>query len=143
MTCCRVSRPPWKPIRDGDRPLSPGLEENWLQPHQFWHATADRRAGVAGRIHDFYDVIQAVKWARQAGFAQINLDLIFGLPFQTLETWQTSVEAALRLDPEHLSLYALTVEHGTPLFRWVGRAWCFAGWGPGGGHVRMGHGKTG
>ena len=76
---------------------------------------------LLGRIHDFNDVIQAVKWARQAGFEQINLDLIFGLPFQSLETWQASIEAALRLDPDHLSLYALTVEHGTPLFRWVGR----------------------
>jgi oxygen-independent coproporphyrinogen-3 oxidase len=76
---------------------------------------------LLGRIHDFYDVIRAVKWARQAGFEQINLDLIFGLPFQSLETWQASVEAALRLDPEHMSLYALTVEHGTPLFRWVRR----------------------
>jgi len=76
---------------------------------------------LLGRLHDFYDVIQAVKWARQAGFEQVNLDLIFGLPFQSLATWQTSVEAALRLNPEHLSLYALTVEHSTPLFKWVGR----------------------
>jgi oxygen-independent coproporphyrinogen III oxidase len=76
---------------------------------------------LLGRIHDFYDVISAVKWARQASFDQINLDLIFGLPFQSLQTWQSSVEAALRLNPEHLSLYALTVEHGTPLYRWVGR----------------------
>jgi oxygen-independent coproporphyrinogen-3 oxidase len=76
---------------------------------------------LLGRIHDFFDVIQAVKWARQAGFEQVNLDLIFGLPFQSLGTWQASVEAALRLNPEHLSLYALTVEHSTPLFKWVGR----------------------
>jgi oxygen-independent coproporphyrinogen III oxidase len=88
----------------------------------FGMQTADPgELSLLGRIHDFYDVIRAVKWARQAGFAQINLDLIFGLPFQTLETWQASLEAALRLDPEHLSLYALTVEHGTPLYRWVGR----------------------
>jgi oxygen-independent coproporphyrinogen-3 oxidase len=76
---------------------------------------------LLGRIHDFFDVIQAVKWARQAGFEQVNLDLIFGLPFQSLGTWQASVEAALRLNPEHLSLYALTVEHSTPLSKWVGR----------------------
>jgi oxygen-independent coproporphyrinogen-3 oxidase len=76
---------------------------------------------LLSRLHDFYDVIQAVKWARQAGFEQVNLDLIFGLPFQSLATWQNSVEAALRLNPEHLSLYALTVEHSTPLFKWVGR----------------------
>ncbi len=76
---------------------------------------------LLGRLHDFYDVIQSVKWARQAGFEQVNLDLIFGLPFQSLATWQASVEAALWLNPEHLSLYALTVEHSTPLFKWVGR----------------------
>ncbi len=88
----------------------------------FGMQTADPgELALLGRIHDFYDVIRAVQWARQAGFAQINLDLIFGLPFQSLETWQASLEAALRLNPEHLSLYALTVEHGTPLYRWVGR----------------------
>jgi oxygen-independent coproporphyrinogen-3 oxidase len=76
---------------------------------------------LLGRLHDFYDVIQAVKWARQAGFEQVNLDLIFGLPFQSLATWQASVEAALRLNTEHLSLYALTVEPSTPLFKWVRR----------------------
>ncbi len=100
----------------------------------FGMQTADPgELALLGRIHDFYDVIRAVQWARQAGFAQINLDLIFGLPFQSLETWQASLEAALRLNPEHLSLYALTVEHGTPLYRWVGRGLvACAGWRPGG-----------
>ena len=54
---------------------------------------------LMGRIHDTPDVIQAVKWARQAGFDNINLDLIFGLPFQTMEQWQNSVELALKLNP--------------------------------------------
>ena len=76
---------------------------------------------LMGRIHDTPDVIQAVKWARQAGFDNINLDLIFGLPFQTMEQWQNSVELALKLNPEHLSLYALTVEEGTPFFQWTER----------------------
>jgi oxygen-independent coproporphyrinogen-3 oxidase len=73
------------------------------------------------RIHDPLEVIGAVKAARQAGFDNINLDLIFGLPGQSLESWQRSVEFALRLQPEHLSLYALTIEHGTPLRRWLER----------------------
>ena len=103
-------------------PYLKSLRENGFNRISFGMQTADPgELALLGRIHDFYDVIQAVKWARQAGFEQINLDLIFGLPFQTLETWQASLEASLRLDPEHLSLYALTVEHGTPLFRWVGR----------------------
>ena len=76
---------------------------------------------LLGRIHDYWDVINAVKWARQAGFENINLDLIFGLPFQTLERWQQSVELAIGLAPEHFSLYALTVEAATPLYRWVNR----------------------
>jgi oxygen-independent coproporphyrinogen-3 oxidase len=73
------------------------------------------------RQHDPYDVIEAVKWARQAGFEQINLDLIFGLPNQSIKQWQTSLEFAVGLKTEHLSLYALTIESGTPLFRWVNR----------------------
>jgi oxygen-independent coproporphyrinogen III oxidase len=71
------------------------------------------------RRHNTIDVISAVKWARQAGFTNINLDLIFGLPNQSMRAWQHSVDFALQINPEHLSLYALTVEPGTPLHRWV------------------------
>jgi oxygen-independent coproporphyrinogen III oxidase len=71
------------------------------------------------RQHSFFDVIQAISWARKAGYANLNLDLIFGLPEQTLDHWQKSIAFALNLKPEHLSLYALTVEEGTPLNRWV------------------------
>ncbi len=73
------------------------------------------------RQHDYPDVIRAVTWARQAGFDNLNLDLIFGLPEQALETWQHSLELALGLHPEHLALYSLTMEHGTPFGRWAGR----------------------
>ena len=73
------------------------------------------------RIHDFFDVIQSVKWARQAGFDNLNLDLIYGLPEQTLSRWQDSLRRAVDLGPEHLSLYALTIEHGTPFGRWAAR----------------------
>jgi oxygen-independent coproporphyrinogen III oxidase len=72
------------------------------------------------RIHDYFDVIDAVKWARQAGIANLNLDLIYGLPGQPLERWQETVNLILGLQPEHLSLYALTIEPGTPFGRWVG-----------------------
>ncbi len=73
------------------------------------------------REHSFLDVIRAVEWARRAGFTLLNLDLIYGLPSQSLERWQSNLEWALRLQPEHLSLYALSIEHGTPFSRWVGR----------------------
>lgn len=58
---------------------------------------------------------RAVEAAREAGFANINLDLIYGLPGQTRDSWQATVEAALALDPAHLSCYALTIEEKTHL----------------------------
>ncbi len=73
------------------------------------------------RQHNYLDVIQAVTWARRAGFDNLSLDLIFGVPFQTLERWQQTVELVLGLRPDHLSLYALTVEHGTPFQHWAAR----------------------
>ena len=66
------------------------------------------------RQHDFEDVIQGVKWARQAGFDNLNLDWIYGLPGQSLESWKSNIELAIGLAPEHLSLYGLSIEHGTP-----------------------------
>ena len=73
------------------------------------------------RQHGYADAIHAVKYARQAGFDNLSVDLIFGLPYQKLSTWQHSLELALALNPEHISLYALTIEHGTPLGHWVSR----------------------
>ncbi len=70
---------------------------------------------LLGRDHDYPTAIRSVAWARQAGFRNLNLDLIFGLPGQPLSRWQRTVELVLGLAPEHLSLYALTLEHGTPL----------------------------
>ena len=72
---------------------------------------------LLGRLHDFPAVTDAVRWARTAGFDNINLDLIYGLPAQKTEHWQQTLDAALALSPEHLSLYALTIEPGTPLAR--------------------------
>jgi oxygen-independent coproporphyrinogen-3 oxidase len=73
------------------------------------------------RIHTYPEAIQSVAWARQAGFDNLNLDLIFGLPEQTLPTWQKTLQLSLGLHPEHLSLYALTIEHDTPFGRWSKR----------------------
>jgi len=70
------------------------------------------------RVHNFFDVIEAVTSARKAGFNNLNLDLIYGLPEQTLSTWQTTVKRILDLHPEHISAYALTLEHGTPFGKW-------------------------
>jgi oxygen-independent coproporphyrinogen-3 oxidase len=73
------------------------------------------------RIHDPYDVFHAVEWAHRAGFDNLNLDLIYGLPGQTVTRWLATLEQSINLHPQHLSLYALTVEIGTPLGRWMQR----------------------
>lgn len=73
------------------------------------------------RLHTFGQVVEAVAWARQAGFDNLNLDLIYGLPHQSLPAWKDTVERTLALGPDHLSLYALTLEFGTPMQVWVER----------------------
>jgi oxygen-independent coproporphyrinogen III oxidase len=70
---------------------------------------------ILEREHSMEEVYKAVDWARQAGFRNINLDLIYGIPEQSMTVWQDTLDQALSLDPEHLSLYALTLEHGTPM----------------------------
>ena len=67
------------------------------------------------RQHTQEDVVHVVNWARLAGLDNLNLDLIFGLPSQDFADWQHSLEVAVGLNPEHLSLYALNLEPGTPL----------------------------
>lgn len=69
-----------------------------------------------GRVHTFSQVTDAVAAARMAKFQNISLDLIYGLPHQTLEQWQDTVRTAAALDVEHLSCYGLKVEEGTPLY---------------------------
>lgn len=71
------------------------------------------------RIHSAAQAAEAVRLARAAGFANVNLDLIYGLPGQTMADWQADLEAALALAPDHLSLYALTLEPETSLARQV------------------------
>jgi oxygen-independent coproporphyrinogen-3 oxidase len=79
----------------------------------------DDELRLLGRLHDFSAVVDTVRWARAAGLKNQSLDLIYGLPGQNLPGWQHTIGAALALDPSHLSLYALTVEPGTPLARWI------------------------
>jgi len=68
-----------------------------------------------GRTHDPENVERAVTAARRVGFETLNLDLIYGAHGETLEQWQRTLDAAMSLDPPHVSAYALTVEPGTPL----------------------------
>ena len=76
---------------------------------------------LLGRIHSLPEARAAFSWAREAGFDNVTVDLIYGLPNQTLAHWQATVEAVLAWEPDHLSLYALAVEDGTPLARRIER----------------------
>lgn len=69
-----------------------------------------------GRVHTAAQLTAAVAAAREAGFGNLSLDLIYGLPGQTQARWQENLAAAVSLRPEHLSCYGLKVEEGTPLF---------------------------
>ncbi len=73
------------------------------------------------RIHSPQQAVSAVQDARKAGYDNINLDLIYGLPLQTLDEWLDTITTAINLQPEHLSLYQLSVETGTKLFYQVQR----------------------
>src|SRR5205085_5557706 len=72
-----------------------------------------------GRIHSPEEIAQAVHFARAAGFTSINLDFMFGLPGQTMQHWDETLDRALDLHPEHLSLYSLIIEEGTPFYTWT------------------------
>lgn len=72
-----------------------------------------------GRIHTPEEITQAVEFARAGGFTSINIDFMFGLPGQTMQHWRETLDSALALRPEHLSLYSLIIEEGTPFRTWV------------------------
>ena len=78
-------------------------------------SACDNELHAVHRLHDAAQVEEAVRLARKARIKNLSLDLIYGLPGQTMESWRKSVEAALSLKPEHLSCYGLKVEPGTPL----------------------------
>jgi len=92
----------------GIKRLSLGVQS--FQPHELTFLS---------RLHDVEAVYRTVEQARQAGFNNLSLDLIFNLPYQTLAQWEFNLQAAMALQPDHLSLYSLIVETGTPLHRQV------------------------
>ncbi len=69
-----------------------------------------------GRPHDYSQVELAVKRIRRAGFRNLSVDLMYGLPGQTLADWHSTLDNVLHLQPEHISCYGLKVEPGTPLY---------------------------
>src|SRR3989449_4742676 len=72
-----------------------------------------------GRIHSPKDITQAVRFARTAGFTSINVDFMFGLPGRTMRHWRETLDRALDMHIEHLSLYSLIIEEGTPFYSWT------------------------
>ena len=71
--------------------------------------------GFLGRLHSVDDIFRAVEAAKQAGFNNIGLDLIFAIPGSTIDSWKYSLREAINLDIQHISAYALTYEEETPL----------------------------
>ncbi len=77
----------------------------------------DKELAILGRIHTTDEARAAIGFARNAGFDNLNLDLIYGLPGQTLAEWHDTLLAAITLGAEHLSLYGLSLEQNTPLWQ--------------------------
>jgi len=77
-----------------------------------------RKLKLLYRDHTAEDIPEAVKLARAEGFDNISLDLIFGLPEESLSEWESDLASATALDPEHISLYNLEFHEGTPFERW-------------------------
>jgi oxygen-independent coproporphyrinogen-3 oxidase len=66
-----------------------------------------------GRIHSAEDFMENFNLARKVGFKNINIDLIFGLPGQSINDWQATHDNIIRQNPEHISCYSLKIEEGT------------------------------
>ena len=77
-------------------------------------STKNRELQILGRIHTYEEFLQSYQWAREAGFQNINIDLMFAIPGQTGEAWRAHLRQVAELKPEHISAYSLIIEEGTP-----------------------------
>ena len=80
----------------------------------------DRELQLLGRIHNFAQFLESYDLARKAGFRNINVDLMSGIPFQTLGGWEDTLKKVAELGPEHISAYSLIIEEGTPFYEKYG-----------------------
>lgn len=80
----------------------------------------DNELKMLGRIHTFQDFLGTWKIIREAGFDDVNIDLISAIPGQTLPSWEKTLRAAAELGAEHLSAYSLIIEEGTPFYKIYG-----------------------
>lgn len=69
-----------------------------------------------GRVHTVEDFMDNFRMARQCGFDNINVDLMFAIPGHSMEIWEDTLEKVIRLEPEHISFYSLQIEEGTPFY---------------------------
>ena len=76
----------------------------------------DNEMKILGRIHNYSDFLNAYHWSRDAGINNINVDLMYGIPTQTEKSLMQTLDAVTSLNPEHISLYGLILEEGTPFF---------------------------
>ncbi len=79
----------------------------------------DRLLAMLGRRHDAAQAVDACHAVRAAGFENVSVDLMYGLPGQTIEDWRRTLDALSEMAPPHASLYCLAIERGTPMERWV------------------------
>ena len=79
-------------------------------------STDDRELRLLGRIHSFETFCETYAAARQAGFSNVNIDLMSALPGQTPESWRETLNRVLALQPEHISAYSLIIEEQTPFY---------------------------
>jgi len=79
----------------------------------------DQMLKLLGRRHTSEQAVQAFELALKAGFTNVSIDLMYGLPEQTMEIWSETLDTVKQLDPHHISLYALTIEEGTPMENWI------------------------
>lgn len=80
-------------------------------------STNDKELKTLGRIHSYEDFLNTYAWCREAGFQNINVDLMAALPYQTVESYTTGLRKIIRLAPEHISAYSLILEEGTPFYQ--------------------------
>lgn len=81
----------------------------------------DAELKLLGRIHTYRDFQQTYRWAQEAGFTNINLDIMSALPGQSVENYKKTLETVLSLKPQHISAYSLIVEEGTPFYEKYGQ----------------------
>ena len=80
----------------------------------------DEELKMLGRIHTYDEFLHSYKMAREAGFENINIDLISAIPGQTVESWAKTLQTIVNLQPEHISAYSLIIEEGTPFYEKYG-----------------------